>query len=164
MAINTKIISSDAHQIVGYLLWVLSLLFAARVIAQAIQFVSQRTWLPHFAEFQGSNLPYWLLVAVQIIILFFMMHFADRVRQQSLHPTRSASCWLIGCGWIYLAGSLLRILIGLNLVDVPSWFTSWISAFFHLVLASYVLLLGYYYRYLNLRLAFEINEQERKDG
>jgi hypothetical protein len=41
-----------------------------------------------------------------------------------------------------MAGSLLRIAIGLAWPAAPHWFTAWIPAFFHLVLAAFVIILA----------------------
>ncbi|MEA3192186.1 MAG: hypothetical protein QOD26_519 [Betaproteobacteria bacterium] len=49
---------------------------------------------------------------------------------------------LLWIGSLYMAGSLLRIAVGLAVPGVPAWFSAWIPALFHLVLASYVLALA----------------------
>jgi uncharacterized membrane protein len=52
-------------------------------------------------------------------------------------------------GWfgsVYLAGSIVRIVVGLALPDSPPWFRTWIPALFHLVLAGFVLVLALYSR------------------
>ena len=41
-----------------------------------------------------------------------------------------------------MAGSLLRIAVGIAVPAAPAWFSTWIPALFHLVLAGYVLTLA----------------------
>ena len=48
-------------------------------------------------------------------------------------------------GGIYMAGSLARLAVGLAVTDAPPWFTAWISAVFHVVLAGFVLTLAAYH-------------------
>jgi hypothetical protein len=88
-----------------HLLWFLTFLFALRVAGQAIQRWAPQSFLPPFDAFQGSNLPYFVLLGSQIVTLGAM---------------RSATC------------------------GAPAWFSTWIPAAFHLVLAGYVLALGCY--------------------
>jgi hypothetical protein len=47
-------------------------LFFLRVIGQAVQLWLPQAWLPVFAEWQGSPIPYPLLLAIQLGILVAM--------------------------------------------------------------------------------------------
>lgn len=49
---------------------------------------------------------------------------------------------LLWIGGLYMAGSLLRIAVGLVVPGAPAWFSTWIPALFHVVLAGYVLTLA----------------------
>lgn len=128
------------------LLWIFTVLFAGRVLGQMTQCWWPRPWLPDFQSFQGSSLPYSVLLAMQLLILAVMARYAWRVQccrfALSLHAVR----WLMWFGRLYLASSLLRIGIGLTVVSAPPWFSTWIPAVFHLVLAGYVLTLVFYQR------------------
>jgi hypothetical protein len=128
------------------LLWLLSFLFALRVLGQAVQRWLPQAYLPPFNAFQGSGLPYWLLLAAQLVILALMIHVALGVRAESLTAGRRTKAALSWFGWIYMAGSLLRIAIGLALPAAPAWFSAWIPALFHVVLAGFVLTLSSWYR------------------
>jgi hypothetical protein len=129
------------------LLWLLSFLFALRVLGQGLQRWLPQGFLPPFNAFQGSGLPYWLLLSVQVAILALMMHVSRGVQAGTLTAgcrTKVALSWF---GWIYMTGSLLRIAIGLALPAAPAWFSTWIPALFHVVLAGFVLALSSWYRY-----------------
>jgi hypothetical protein len=129
------------------LLWLLSFLFALRVLGQALQRWLPQPFLPPFNAFQGSGLPYWLLLSAQILILGLMIHTSRGVQTGSLIARHRTSIVWACIGWLYLTGSLARIAIGLALPDAHAWFSSWIPAFFHIVLAGFVLTLAYYHRH-----------------
>jgi hypothetical protein len=112
----------------------LTLLFSLRVAGQAIQLWAPQPWLPPFDAFQGSNLPYPFLLASQIVILGVMVYCNVR-RPRGGRAIR----WF---GIIYMAGSLARIAIGVAVPSAPAWFSTWIPAAFHVVLAGYVLTLA----------------------
>jgi hypothetical protein len=52
---------------------------------------------------------------------------------------------LLCAGGIYMAVAVIRIVIGLGFSGAPSWFTAWIPAIFHVVLAAFVLTLAAYH-------------------
>jgi hypothetical protein len=66
------------------LLWGLAVLFAARVAGQALQLCLPQSFLPPFHAFQGSNLPYALLLAAQLAILALMAVTGWRVYRGTL--------------------------------------------------------------------------------
>jgi len=121
------------------LLWALSFLFVLRVAAQAAQNWLPQSYLPPFHAFQGSNLPYWFLLSAQLAIIAVMFYYAWRVQRGELTPSLRAARILGVLGAIYLAGSVVRIAVGLLFDNAPAWFHAWISEIFHLVLAGYVL-------------------------
>jgi Enolase C-terminal domain-like len=125
--------------------WALSALFAVRVLGQAIQRWMPQPFLPPAEAFQGSNLPYWLLLSFQLLILVVMVRVAGRIRTARLAPGRRAGRWLAWAGAVYLAFALGRIAIGLAVPDAHEWFKAWIPAFFHLVLAGFVLTVSRYH-------------------
>ena len=59
----------------------------------------------------------------------------------NLRPRKGAPL-LLWIGGLYLAGSLLRIAVGLAVPAAHPWFSTWIPAAFHVVLAGYVLALA----------------------
>jgi hypothetical protein len=125
--------------------WSLSALFAARVLGQAVQRWMPQPSLPPFEAFQGSRLPYWLLLSVQLLILVVMVRVAGRVQTGRLAPSRRAGLSLAWAGAVYMAFALGRIAVGLGVPDAHAWFKTWIPAFFHLVLASFVLAVSLYH-------------------
>ncbi len=126
--------SRAAHE----LLWLFTGLFAGRVLGQALQARAPQSWLPPFAAFQGSGLPYPLLLSSQLAILAGMAAGAWRVHHGVLRERPELARWLRGFFVLYMTGSVARILVGLTVPDAPRWFSTWIPAIFHLVLAGYV--------------------------
>lgn len=117
-------------------------LFAARVLAQAIQFFRPVDTLPPFLAFQGSALPYGVLLPAQLVILGTMLASTIAVVRGSHIPTLARGRFLAWFGALYFAGSVLRLGVGVLLPDSAPWFRAWISGAFHLVLASFVLVLA----------------------
>lgn len=128
------------------LLWTLSFLFALRLLAQALQRWLPQSFLPPFDRFQGSNLPYPVLLCAQLLILAAMLRYSWKAHCAALTANRRLTKTLFWCGAIYMGGSVARIAIGLTISIAPPWFSAWISAVFHLVLAGYVLTLAWAHR------------------
>lgn len=130
------------------MLWLLSLLFALRVLGQAIQFWTTVPWLPGFESFQGSGLSYWALLSAQAVILVVVAHSSWRVQRGTVEPRRDQGGMLLWLGSVYLAGSLGRIAVGL-VPGTSGWFRAWIPGAFHIVLACHVVTLGAYHMRLS---------------
>jgi hypothetical protein len=128
------------------LLWLLTIAFAVRVFGQAVQRWAPQPFLPPFAAFQGSSLPYGVLLTAQLLILIVMAVVARRIQMGALIPNAHTGKLLTWVGGIYMAGSIVRIAIGLIVATAPAWFSTWIPAAFHLVLAAYLLALASYHR------------------
>ena len=146
IAPNSERSPQAAPRAVMALLWTLTLLFAVRVLGQAVQRGWPQSFLPSFNAFQGSGLPYPLLLIAQLVILALMVRAALRVGAGTLSPSQGQRKFLIGFGILYIAGSVMRIVIGLAVPATTHWFTAWIPAFFHLVLASFVITLALHAR------------------
>lgn len=117
-------------------------LFGLRVVAQAVQFVQPSSHLPPFDAFQGSALPYTFLLPAQVLILALMLGVTASVAQGRHRPRPSRGRVLAGLGALYLAGSLLRLILGFTLPGLGPWFHAWIPGVLHVVLAGFVLVLA----------------------
>jgi hypothetical protein len=129
----------------AWALGTLTAFFALRVAGQALQRWTPLDALPPFGAFQGSGMPYWLLLSVQLFILALMVSITHDVAAGTRRRNPQAARVLGWIGAIYMAGSLGRIVAGLVLADPPPWFTAWIPALFHLILAGFVLTLAAYH-------------------
>lgn len=124
----------------GYVIAMLLLagLFSLRVAGQAVQHWAPQDFLPDFGAFQGSSLPYTVLLIFQLIILGWMARTILRVGRGATTPNRRVGLWLAWFGGLYMAGSILRIVVGLAIPSAPAWFSTWIPALFHVVIAGFV--------------------------
>jgi hypothetical protein len=124
----------------------LAALFALRVVAQATQRWHVLPFLPPFDAFQGSALPYELLLSSQIAILAVMALLAWQVRADKIQRRAGVGRALAIAGWIYGSVMLIRLCIGFAAPAAAGWFKVWIPSIFHLVLAAFVLALAAYHR------------------
>jgi hypothetical protein len=137
---------SFARRIVYCLLLGLqTFLFALRVAGQAIQRWMPQAGLPSNEAFQGSALPYGVLLSSQLVILAVMVFYTVRLARCRLAPSHRVGVVLAWLGGIYMTIALTRVAIGLWVPDAAPWFTVWIPALLHVVLASYVLTFAYYH-------------------
>lgn len=120
----------------------LTLLFLLRVTAQFLQWAAPVTSLPAFDAFHGNVLPYQLLLASQAAILALMV-FINRAVFSGWRPNRTARKCLLAIGGLYFLVMLFRWLAGAFEWSSHEWFNRPIPAFFHLVLASYMIRLGW---------------------
>ena len=120
-------------------LWALTLLFTLRVTGQALQRAWPQAWLPPAAAFQGSGLPYPVLLAAQVLILALMLRVAWRVQTGGFEPDPRRGRALAWFGGMYMVLALTRLGIGLAWAGAPRWFHAWIPDMFHPVLAGFVL-------------------------
>ena len=128
------------------ILAVLACLFAMRVVAQGMQRWHEVPFLPPFDAFQGSAIPYELLLSAQIVILAVMAWLAWQVRTDKLQRRASVGRVLAIVGWIYCSVMLIRLWVGIAVPAAPGWFKAWIPGVFHLVLAAFVLALAAHHR------------------
>ena len=118
--------------------WSLTALFLLRILAQPL--TDRIPALPPFDAWQGSRLPYPLLLASQLLILALMIW--GNLRASGLHPQPRLARALTIFGAAYFATMFVRLCLGLVWADAPVWFQRPLPAFFHLVLASWVLLIA----------------------
>jgi hypothetical protein len=144
--VGTPAVNSGARRHAA-LLFFLSLLFALRVAGQALQHWYPVQFLPPFAAWQGSKFPYPLLLLAQLLILTLMLGVCWRTALGNNRPNPRLARWLACFGAVYMTGSLARIVIGLTVSAAPAWFSAWISAVLHLVLAGFVLTAAHYHYY-----------------
>ena len=130
----------------SYFPWLASLLvlFVLRVLGQLVQQIRDVSFLPSLEAWQGSSLPYPALLTSQVIIVFLMLYFTLMVRRNRFPPLTwiYVSCFYLGGA--YFGVMAFRFVAGLTFLSENSWFSKVLPAFFHVVLASYILLFGHY--------------------
>lgn len=123
-------------------LWLLILVFSLRVAGQLIQVLFPVAWLPPLSAWQGSSIPYPLLLLSQAAIVLAMLIVAKKHAKGEAQPRASLGVRLLLIGAVYFLAMAARLVIGLAGWSETPWFQRPIPAFFHLVLATYLLMLA----------------------
>lgn len=131
------------------LMSVLTALFVLRVCAQLLQALFPVGWVPEFEAWQSGVLPYPVLLAAQLAIIGFMSFVLHRVRNGTIRarPWKYRTCLVFGGA--YFVVMALRWVAGMTSLADQVWFAKSLPAFFHLVLAAFILLLGLHIRRRN---------------
>ena len=138
-------IVGSKNRVLGFMV-LLTLLFLGRVSAQLIEYFTDISFIPNFDEWHSATLPYWQLLTFQILILAVMMRSCTRLAAGTAVYSRRSGMVLSTLGTVYLSSMILRHVLGLTIYSDIVWFTSFLSIYFHYVLASFVLTLGYLHR------------------
>ena len=126
------------------LVGILAAAFLLRVAGQAIQRWAPQSFLPQFEAWQGSGLPYPLLLACQVVILVALALAIFGMARGRRVLGRKAGRAVIAVGALYFITMAARLLLGLTIWPDVHWFTAWISTTLHLALASIVMLWGWH--------------------
>ncbi len=129
----------------GYGLAVLLALFCFRVLAQLLQRIAPVSFLPPFDSWQSGALAYEVLVFFQILILAGCLKVLIAFFRGTVLPTARTGRICFALGGIYFAVMIFRLIVGLTVAPDHSWFGARIPTFFHLVLASFILLWGHFH-------------------
>ena len=121
---------------------VLCALFSVRVIAQLLQATYAVDWIPAFDAWHSGALPYPILLAAQVSIIGWMSFVLNKVRNQTIRPRRWKYRACLIFGGSYFAFMSFRWIAGMTFLAENAWFSRTIPAFFHLVIAGFILLLG----------------------
>lgn len=126
-------------------LWLLLGLFVFRVVSQfTLQFVEIKNF-PSFDQWHSNTLNYKLLLFFQILIIIIYTRICIKVSNGSLKANRNWANFLKIFGLIYFAGMVTRYFLSMYLYPDMRWTGNLIPILFHLVLASYLVVLGKYH-------------------
>lgn len=119
-----------------------------RVLAQLGQVFFEIPFLPPFEAWHSAVVPYWMLLLVQILMVIVMIRVVSRISANRARPGRRvALLWLV-LGLIYFLSMAARLALGLTVLSSHFWFSSYLPTAFHLVLATFVVVVGMRYRKL----------------
>lgn len=125
---------------------VLCALFCLRVLAQFLQKAFPVEWIPGFDAWQSGVVPYSLLLAVQLALIGWMSFVLHKVRNGTLRARRWKYRFCLVFGGVYFVFMAFRWIAGMTFLAGDDWFSRTIPAFFHLVVAGFILLLGVHIR------------------
>lgn len=129
-----------------YFSWMLLMagLFGLRVLAQLIQAIYPLPFIPPFQAWHGAVMPYPVLVVSQFLIILVMAVVLLRVKAGAVVPRRWKYRVCFSLGGLYFSFMAFRLIAGLTFLSDHPWFSKSLPAFFHVVLAAFILLLGHY--------------------
>lgn len=126
-------------------LWACCGLFFLRVTGQLLSYWFDIPLLPSFNSWYSGAITYENLFLMQIIIIFFMALFSWRISVNKIIINRKTGTLLQIVGALYFTFMFIRLIISLIGVSDAIWFNFPIPSFFHLVLATYILLVARYH-------------------
>jgi hypothetical protein len=132
----------------GLILALLTSLFFLRVLGQALVAFLGVTWLPSMDQWFSGLIPYSILLAIQLVMLVFMVKITADVWCETgffAKRRRSWSRFLIGFSMIYAGAMMLRYVLTMIFRPEMRWLGDTIPIFFHFVLAGFIFVLGRYH-------------------
>jgi uncharacterized protein len=120
-------------------------LFLFRIIAQLIQKLYGLPFLPPFEKWYRGVLAYPWLLTSQLSIIALMGWVILGFAKDTVPAFHRLGIALIVLGSIYLSVMLLRLIAGLTFATHHHWLGALLPAFFHIVLATFVLLVGHFH-------------------
>ena len=110
--------------------------------------------LPPFEAWYSGAVPYTQLLISQILIMFVMGWVAWRFHRAQVVAKHRTGIILLIVGSLYFMVMVVRLLVGFADLSEAVWFHRPIPSFFHLVLASFILLVGH----------FHFKQADRREG
>jgi hypothetical protein len=119
-------------------------LFVFRVFAQLIQYNRNLAFLPGFDTWHSATIPYgWLLVS-QLFIIFIILAVIFKIHFETYQCNKRRALILLCLGIIYFLFMTIRFALSLTILQSHPWFGATLPAFFHIVLAAIVIVIGIY--------------------
>ncbi|NIX14556.1 MAG: hypothetical protein GWN11_01405 [Candidatus Dadabacteria bacterium] len=124
---------------------ILVVLLVFRVAAQLMQYFFNLPFLPPFQFWDSGTLPYQILVAAQLAIIVILSKIVYKIGADNIRPNIKTGYIFITLGAVYFTIMLFRLAAGLTLLSDVKWFSYPIPPIFHMILASFLILFGYFH-------------------
>ena len=124
-------------------LWLLTALFAMRVVGQVLVALRSPAWLPPMHDW--NLVPYRVLFPVQLVILAVMAWIDVSFSASAGPPVERSEAlgWaLVAFSVVYAGAMAVRYVVRMRRRPAARWFGGTIPIVFHLVLATYLYALG----------------------
>jgi hypothetical protein len=130
-------------------LWTLLVLFAGRVIGQLAVALDAAPFLPPMAQWQSGLLPYPALLGAQFVLLASLGTICAQFSRGRGFFVRSrywlgTPLWIVG--WIYAASMVVRYAVWMTIRPEERWTGDLIPVAFHIVLASFLIIVADHHR------------------
>ena len=131
----------------SYSHWLMAFLalFVFRVLAQLVQSSYPVSFLPPFEAWHSGALPYRALLGIQLLIIAYCAQVVRKFRSNTVTPSSKTAKICITLGGIYFFVMLFRLTAGLSFASDHLWLGVLIPTLFHLVLASFLLTVGFFH-------------------
>jgi uncharacterized protein len=130
-------------------LWTLLALFTGRVAGQLAVSLDAAPFLPPMEQWQSGLLPYQVLFGSQLMLIAGLGTICRQFSRGAgyvVEPHRWLGTPLWIAGWIYAGGMVVRYALWMALKPEERWTGDLIPVVFHIVLASFVLLVADHHR------------------
>lgn len=131
-----------------FILVTLLAIFCLRVVAQILVAFCGVTWLPSMEEWYSGVLSYPIILCSQFVIITVYSKVCFDFAQGKgffVNPNYRLGLGLVQFGWLYLGVMVIRYVIQMSLYPQERWMGGSLPTFLHWVLASFILVLGYYH-------------------
>jgi hypothetical protein len=128
---------------VSPVLWLLTALFAMRVVGQVVVALRSPSWLPPMHDW--NLVPYRVLFPVQLVILAVMTWIDVSFSASAGPPVERSEAFgwvLVAFSVVYAGAMVVRYVVRMGRRPAARWFGGTIPIVFHLVLATYLYALG----------------------
>ena len=116
----------------AWILLCLTILFVIRLVAQLIQSWHPYPVLPSFEAWQSGDVPYSLLLSVQVVIVGCCLRIVWRLFKIHVVPkTKIGKIWL-SLGEMYFLVMGIRLIVGFTMAPDHFWFGAKFPTMFHL--------------------------------
>jgi len=118
--------------------------FVLRVTGQVLVLTLHPAWLPPMEQWYSGLLPYPFLLPAQLMLIGVMLSLTARVDRDGgqLPPSASRLRWLTGASYLYAVAMVVRYVAQVTIHPEWRWFGHTIPVIFHLVLATWLFVLG----------------------
>ena len=140
---------SGGNRRFAWVVAVLTVAFALRVTGQVVQRWAPVSFLPAFDDWQGSGLPYPVLLAFQVAIVVLAVVVTLRMSRGSRLIGKPWIVPVLLAGIVYFTVMFARLILGFTVLSDITWFNRPIPSAFHLVLATQLMLIAAYQYYRN---------------
>jgi hypothetical protein len=144
-------VNSKKPPIHGPLLAFITVLFAGRVLGQALVAFVGVPWLPPMEQWFSGMIPYPLLLIIQLLMLMLMIKITAAIWRGKGAFADVRPHWsgiLMKFSAVYASLMVVRYILTMILHPEMRWFGDIIPIIFHFVLAGFIFVLGRYHRVL----------------
>lgn len=120
-------------------------MFVFRIFAQLAQAYFPVAFLPPFEAWQSGALPYPVLLLLQLIVIGLCTWIIWKLQSGTLRIGPRAAAFYLTIGGIYFALMFFRLVAGFSFASDHPWLGARIPTFFHLVLACFLLIIGFFH-------------------